>query len=110
VGSIADCAIDGTGAKLPTVPAANSDNDPMSFILVPLGGGFARLPASAPPVRLLNMVFIDVLHLLIKSPCESMIDAYSSVLIGIDIRTHAISCLCDRVRVRMAGFGYRKFE
>jgi hypothetical protein len=38
------------------------------------------------------MVFGDVLHLLVKSPCESMIDAYSSVFIGMDIGTHAISC------------------
>jgi hypothetical protein len=50
------------------------------------------------------MAFIDVLHLLVKSPCESMMDAYSSVFIGIDIRTQATSCLCDRVRVRMTKF------
>src|ERR1700728_1065025 len=54
VGSIADCAIDGTGAKLPAVPATNSANDPMSFILVPLGWWFRAAPASAPQVRLLN--------------------------------------------------------
>jgi hypothetical protein len=36
VGSIAGCAIDGTGAKLPAADAIiNDDNGPMSFIVFP---------------------------------------------------------------------------
>ena len=38
-----------------------------------------------------------------------MIDVYSSVFIGMDIRTHATECLCNRVRVPPDGFGYHKF-
>jgi hypothetical protein len=55
------------------------------------------------------MASVDGRHLLVKSPCGIMIDVYSSVLFGVDMRTHASSRLCDRVKVRPAGFGYREF-
>jgi hypothetical protein len=49
VGSIAGCAIDGTGAKLPTADAIiNDDNGPMNFIAFPLVDIFQRRMTDEP--------------------------------------------------------------
>jgi len=50
----------------------------------PLIGVFAQLAALAPQVRLLNMGSTDFLRLLVKSPCNSLIDVDSSVFIATD--------------------------
>jgi hypothetical protein len=52
---------------------------------------FARLRASAPQVRRLNKAFIDVLHLLVRWPCESLIDVRASVFICIDLLLPVVS-------------------
>jgi hypothetical protein len=47
--------------------------------------------ASAPQVKRLNKAFIDVLHLLVRCPCESLIDVCASVFIGIDLSLPVMS-------------------